>query len=182
MAPRIETPRLVLRQWNDDDVERWADMNADPRVMEFFPSTMDRERSQQQAALMHDDLEKNGYGWFVIERKDRPGFAGVLALDDIRYEMPFEPLREIGWRLPVESWGNGYATEGARALLRFAFEELQWPEVIAMTAVINMRSRRVMEKLGMTHDPAEDFDHPRVPDGLAIKRHVLYRISSPALS
>jgi RimJ/RimL family protein N-acetyltransferase len=182
MAPRIETPRLVLRQWNDDDVERWADMNADPRVMEFFPGTTARERSQQQAALMREDLEKNGYGWFVMERKDRAGFAGVLALDDIRYEMPFRPLREIGWRLPVESWGQGYATEGARALLRFAFDELRWPQVVAMTAVINTRSRRVMEKLGMTHDPSEDFDHPRVPDELAIKRHVLYRISSTALS
>jgi ribosomal-protein-alanine N-acetyltransferase len=175
MTPRIETPRLILRQWTDEDVEPWADMNADPRVMEFFPGTMPRERSYEQAAALRADLEANGYGWFVMERKDMPGFAGIAALDDIRHDMPFRPLREIGWRLPVHAWGNGYATEAASALLRVAFEDLRWPEVIAMTAAINVRSRRVMEKLGMTHDPREDFDHPRVPEGLAIKRHVLYR-------
>lgn len=171
----IETARLVLRQWNDEDVDAWADMNADPKVMEFFPGVMPRERSYEQAALMRADLAKNGYGWFVMERKDEPGFAGIMALDDIRHDMPFRPLREIGWRLPVRSWGHGYATEAAQALLRLAFDELQWPEVVAMTAEINVRSRRVMERLRMTHDPADDFDHPRVPDGMAIKRHVLYR-------
>jgi ribosomal-protein-alanine N-acetyltransferase len=175
VARVIETPRLILRPWNDDDVEAWAAMNADPAVMEFFPGTMAVERSRDQAALMRADLENNGYGWFVMERKDRPGFAGIMALDDIRHDMPFRPLREIGWRLPVESWGHGYATEAGNALLRLAFEDLLWPEVVAMTAAINTRSRRVMQRLGMTHDPAEDFDHPRVPDGMAIKRHVLYR-------
>jgi ribosomal-protein-alanine N-acetyltransferase len=178
---RIETPRLILRQWNDADVEAWADMNADPRVMEFFPGTVPRERSREQAAMMRRDLKANGYGWFVMERKEAPGFAGVIALDDIRYEMPFRPLREVGWRLPVHVWGRGCATEAAHALLRYAFEELGWPEVIAMTAAINLRSRRVMEKLGMTHDPREDFDHPRVPDALAIKRHVLYRATTTTL-
>lgn len=178
MAPKLETARLILRQWTGDDVEAWGDMNADPRVMEFFPSTTPRERSYEQAASMRAGLENNGYGWFVMERKDEPGFAGVMALDDIRYELPFLPLREIGWRLPVKSWGRGYATEAANALLKFAFEELRWPEVIAMTAAINLRSRRVMERLGMTHDASEDFDHPRVPDNLPIKRHVLYRISA----
>ena len=150
-------------------------MNADPAVMEFFPGKMTRERSREQAARMRADLEKNGYGWFVMERKDRPGFAGIMALDDIRYDMPFRPLREIGWRLPVEAWGHGYATEAGNALLRLAFDDLRWPEVVAMTAAVNTRSRRVMERLGMTRDPAEDFDHPRVPEGMAIKRHVLYR-------
>jgi RimJ/RimL family protein N-acetyltransferase len=178
MPTVIETARLLLRQWTDQDVQAWADMNADPRVMEFFPGVMPRERSFEQAALLRADLEKNGYGWFVMERKDRPGFAGVMALDDIRHDMPFRPLREIGWRLPVESWGHGFATEAASALLRYAFNELDWPEVIAMTAAINTRSRRVMERLGMTHDPSEDFDHPRVPDGMPIKRHVLYRATS----
>jgi len=174
----IETPRLRLRQWTDGDVEAWADMNADARVMEFFPGPMPRERSYEQAASMRANLEKNGYGWFVMERKDEPGFAGIMALDDIRYELPFRPLREIGWRLPVKSWGHGYATEAAGALLRFAFEDLHWPQLIAMTAAINLRSRRVMERLHMTHDPSEDFDHPRVPEGMPIKRHVLYRISA----
>src|SRR5581483_2698094 len=121
MTVIIETDRLILRQWTDDDVEAWAAMNADPRVMEFFPGTTPPEKSREQAAFMRAELEKNGYGWFVMERKALPGFAGIMALDDIRYEMPFRPLREIGWRLPVESWGHGYATEAGNALLRFAF-------------------------------------------------------------
>lgn len=175
MTPAIATARLRLRQWTDEDVAPWAQMNADPRVMEFFVTTTPRERSFELAALMREDIAKNGYGWFVMERRDAPGFAGVIAIDDIHYDMPFRPLREIGWRLPVESWGHGYATEAAQATLQFAFEQLRWPEVVAMTAIINARSRRVMEKLGMTHDPSEDFDHPRVPDGHPIKRHVLYR-------
>ncbi len=171
----IETARLRLRQWLPSDVEAWADMNEDPRVMEFFPAPARREHSREAAARMREDLERNGYGWFVMERKDAPGFAGVLALDDIRYDLPFRPLREIGWRLPVAAWHRGYATEGAGALLRYAFDELRWPEVVAMTAAINVRSRRVMERLGMQRDSAADFAHPRVPDDSPIKPHVLYR-------
>ena len=178
----IETERLRLRGWGDEDVAAWAEMNADPRVMEFFVEPTPRERSYEQARSMRADLDANGYGWFVLERKDEPGFAGVIAVDDIRYEMPFRPLREIGWRLPVRAWGNGYATEAAAAAMRFAFETLKWPEIIAMTARINARSRRVMEKLGMTHDPAEDFDHPRVPAGREIRHHVLYRKHSRSSS
>jgi len=150
-------------------------MNADPRVMEFFPSTTPRERSIEIAALLRREIEQNGYGWFVMERKHAPGFAGVVALDDIRYEVPFEPRREIGWRLPVAVWGHGYATEAASALLRYAFETLRWPQVIAMTAAVNARSRRVMERLGMVHDAREDFQHPRVPQDHPLKHHVLYR-------
>lgn len=152
-------------------------MNADARVMQYFVSITPRERSRELAALFRADIEQNGYGWFVMERKDAPGFAGVMVLDDIRYDMPFRPLREIGWRLPVQSWGHGFAAEAARRLLQYAFDDLGWEEVIAMTAVQNLRSRRVMEKLGMTHRPAEEFDHPRVPEGHPIKRHVLYRAS-----
>lgn len=175
MTRVIQTARLRLRQWTDEDVAAWAEMNADPRVMEFFVSTTPVERSRELAGILRKDLERNGYGWFVMERKDKPGFAGVAAIDDIRFDVPFEPRREIGWRLPVESWGHGYATEAASALLYYAFKELRWPEIVAMTTMKNVRSRRVMEKLGMTHDAAEDFDHPRVPDGHPIKRHVLYR-------
>lgn len=153
-------------------------MNADPRVMEFFVSTTPREISHEQVARMREELERNGYGWFVMERKDAPGFAGVLALTDVRYEVPFRPRQEIGWRLPVASWGQGYATEAAQALLRYGFEVLAWPEVVAFTAAINERSRRVMERLGMTYDPADDFEHPRVPEGHRIRPHVLYRKKS----
>ena len=103
----ISTPRLRLRNWTDADVDAWADMNADPRVMEFFVEPTPRERSRELAALMRTDLQRNGYGWFVLERNEAPGFAGVIAIDDIRWDTPFEPRREIGWRLPVSSWGQG---------------------------------------------------------------------------
>lgn len=180
MTRTIETARLRLRQWTAADVESWACMNADPRVMEFFVEPTPKQRSRELAALMRDDLEQHGYGWFVMEIKDAPGFGGVVVLDDVRYDVPFDPRREIGWRLPISSWGRGYATEAAAALLDLAFRELRWPQVIAMSARINTRSRGVMERVGMTHDPDDDFDHPRVPDGHRLKRHVLYRKSAPA--
>jgi ribosomal-protein-alanine N-acetyltransferase len=166
---------LILRGWTDADVEAWADMNADPRVMEYFPSTLTREQSYESAQRMRTELDELGYGWFVMERKDEPGFCGVLALCEVRWDPPFRPKREIGWRLPVHAWGSGYATEGARALLDFARDRLQWDEVVAFTAKINVRSQRVMHRLGMSHDPREDFMHPRVPEGHPIKPHVLYR-------
>src|SRR5690242_18062125 len=124
----IETARLRLRQWTDADIEPWVEMNIDPRVMEFFAAPTPPERSRELVKLFREDIDRNGYGWFVMERKDEPGFAGVIAVDDIRYELPFRPLREIGWRLPVHLWEKGYATEAARAALDFAFNELRWPE------------------------------------------------------
>jgi RimJ/RimL family protein N-acetyltransferase len=175
MESLIESDRLRLRGWTDADVEAWADMNADPRVMEFFPSTLAREQSYESAQRMRTELSQRGYGWFVMELKERPGFAGVLALCEVRWDAPFEPKTEIGWRLPVETWGHGYATEGAKALLDFARDRLHWNEVVAFTAKINERSQRVMQRLGMTHDAREDFLHPRVPDGHPVKPHVLYR-------
>lgn len=183
MVPTIETARLRLRQWTDADVEPWADMNANPRVMEFFPALTPREQSREQAARMRADLDRDGYGWFVMERKDAAGFAGVMALAHARAPLPFSPLQEIGWRLPVESWGHGYATEAGSALLAYGFETLNWPEIVAFTAAINVRSRRVMERLGMTYDPKDDFEHPRVPEGHPVRPHVLYRkIKTPELS
>jgi 3-dehydroquinate dehydratase/shikimate dehydrogenase len=118
----IETARPVLRGWTDADVEPWAQMNADPRVMEFFASTIAPERSREQTQQMRAELEERGYGWYVMEIKDRPGFAGVIAICEVRWETPFQPRREIGWRLPLHAWGQGYATEGARAAMGYAFD------------------------------------------------------------
>jgi len=151
-------------------------MGADERVMEFFPGTYDRPRAVSMAALVRAALDANGYGWWVLEPKDGPSFGGVIALQDVPFEAPFTPAIEIGWRLPYAIWGKGYATEGARAALDFAFERLAVDEVVAMTSVLNLRSQRVMERLGMTRDPGEDFDHPRIGAGNRLQKHVLYRV------
>ncbi len=173
--PTIETPRLLLRSWNDDDVRAWAQMNADPRVMEYFPGTQQPQRSMQAASVLREELERAGYGWFVAEVKGRIPFAGAIALQPVPFEAPFTPANEIGWRFVAHAWGNGYATEAAAAALHYAFDRLGWTQVVAMTAEINLRSRRVMERLGMTHDPNDDFDHPRLERGHRLRRHVLYR-------
>lgn len=175
VAPKIETARLLLRGWNEGDAAAFADMNEDPRVMEFFVSTAPREHSLESARRMREDLEANGYGWFVMEVKGEPGFSGVIALNDVRDDLPFAPAREIGWRLPVHRWNRGYATEAASALMQFGFETIGLDEIVSVTAAINLRSRRVMEKLGMTRDMNGDFLHPRVPKGHRIEPHVLYR-------
>jgi RimJ/RimL family protein N-acetyltransferase len=172
----LETPRLILRQWRDADVEAWADMSADPRVMEFFPELYDRARSEKTLARMRTELERDGYGMWAVEIKQTGRFAGVIGIEDIPYEMPFTPTREVGWRLAFDAWGHGYATEGAKASLDFAFEKLGWDEVVAITAGINTRSQRVMERLGMIRDMSGDFDHPRIAVGHPLRPSVLYRI------
>ena len=177
MTPCIETPRMLLRSWKRDDMDAWSRLNADPKVMEFFPRTYERDESVATAQLMQVELEHDGYGWFVAEVKERFPFAGVIALQEVPFQARFTPAYEIGWRFLPETWGNGYATESAAAALDYAFNTLGWHEVVAMTAEINVRSRRVMERLGMTHDPRDDFDHPRIPQGDRLNHHVLYRIS-----
>ena len=179
VGPTLESERLLLRPWKDEDVEAWVAMGADPRVMEYFPSTYDREYAEAMAARLRARLERDGYGWWVIEVKGVSAFAGVIALQDVPFEAPFTPAVEIGWRLSYEHWGRGYATEGAARTLRFAFEVLGLNEVVAMTAATNRRSARVMERLGMQRNPADDFEHPRLPEGHRIRPHILYRLAAP---
>jgi RimJ/RimL family protein N-acetyltransferase len=174
-APTIETPRLILRGWRDADLEPWVLMHADPHVTEFFARTYTREVSESAALAMRTELERNGYGWWIAEIKDGRRFAGSICLRDVPFEARFTPAREIGWRLAFESWGLGYATEGAAAALDFAFRHLRWNEVVAMTSVLNRRSQRVMERLHMTRDPRDDFDHPMVKEGDRLRPHLLYR-------
>ncbi len=154
-------------------------MNADPRVTEFLGGPYSRERSEASARKIRAQLEAKGYGWWVVEERDGAPFAGVIALQEVPYETPFTPANEIGWRLPFERWGRGYATEGAQAALEFAYTTLRWDEVVALTAAINARSQRVMERLGMRRDPADDFDHPMLEAGDPLRAHVLYRIARP---
>jgi len=174
-ATTIETPRLLLRGWIDEDLEHWMAMHEDPRVVEFFPVTT-RERLLAQAARMRERLVIDGYGWWVAQLKATGEFAGVFPLQEVPFQAKFTPAYEIGWRLPVEMWGNGYATEGAQAIIGFARDRLGLHQVVAMTAVLNERSQRVMQRLGMTRDPRDDFDHPRIEPGNPLRPHVLYRL------
>lgn len=150
--------------------------------MEFFTSTYDRERAGTVAATLRERLERDGYGWWVTERKADRAFLGVTALQDVPFEAHFTPAREIGWRFAFDAWGHGYATEAAQELLRFAFDVHEWPEVVAMTSVLNVRSQRVMRRLGMTYDPSDDFENPYVEAGHRLKHHVLYRIRKASWS
>lgn len=143
-------------------------MNADPRVTEFFPHSYTRERSESNAEIIRERLARDGYGWWAVEIRAGAPFAGLVALQKVPFEAAFTPANEIGWRFAPEYWGRCYATEGARGALAFAFDELRWREVVAFAAVSNVRSRRVMERLRMTHDPRDDFDHPRVEAGPAL--------------
>jgi RimJ/RimL family protein N-acetyltransferase len=178
-VPTIETPRLTLRGWQDADVESWVRMNAHPRVTEFLGQSFTREAAASRAALIRAELERNGYGWWVAEIKDGRRFAGAIVLREVPFEARFTPAREIGWRLAFEHWGHGYATEAAAAALDFAFRCLGWREVVAFTAAVNLRSQRVMERLGMTRDPADDFEHPAFAPGHRLCHHLLYRARSP---
>jgi RimJ/RimL family protein N-acetyltransferase len=172
----LRTERLFLRRWRPSDLDPFAALNADPRAMEFLPSALSRAQSDELAQRAEFHLEQHGYGLWAAEIPGVTPFAGFIGLSTPRYEAPFQPCIEIGWRLDVAYWGKGYATEGARAVLAHGFDVLQLGEIVSITTVGNLRSRRVMEKLGMTHDPADDFEHPLLPEGHPLRPHVLYRI------
>jgi RimJ/RimL family protein N-acetyltransferase len=166
----IRTERLLLRQWREEDRESFAALNADPVVMEHFPSTMSREASDAFVDFNIRTIDERGWGLWAVDAHGT--FIGFVGLN----EPNFMPGVEIGWRLARDAWGHGYATEAAQAALAYARDELRLDEVISFTATTNLRSRKVMERIGMTHDPKDDFDHPRVDDP-RLRRHVLYRLA-----
>ena len=172
----LQTPRLILRPFREADLPAHAAMNADPRVMEHFPSTLTREESDGRVRRIVDHFARHGFGMWAVEVPGVADFVGTVGLMHVDFDAPFAPAVEIGWRPAAEHWGRGYATEAASAALTFAFGTLGLREVVAFTAPANLPSRRVMERLGMTHSPADDFDHPKVPDGHPLRRCVLYRI------
>ncbi len=178
----LRSARLLLRPWLATDVAPFAELNADARVMEFFPQTLDRAQSAALAAKLQSQIESNGYGLWAVEIPGEIAFAGFLGLQAVPLDLPFAPAMEIGWRLAFDAWGRGLATEGARTVLDFAHTRLGFAEIVSMTSVRNTRSRRVMEKLGMTRDPADDFVHLRVPEGHRLRPHVLYRHRTDAAS
>jgi len=170
------TPRLILRRWKASDREPFARMNGDPSVMEFFPGVLTREESDQGVDRIEAHFERHGFGLCAAELCGTGVFIGFIGLAVPSFDAHFTPCVEIGWRLAAEFWGEGLATEGAREMVRYAFEVVGLEELVSLTVPANLRSRRVMDKLGMTRDPADDFDHPTVPDGHPLRRHVLYRL------
>jgi ribosomal-protein-alanine N-acetyltransferase len=172
----LETERLILRQWRPADREPFARLNADPAVMEFFPACLSRAESDQGVDRIEKHFRERGFGLFAVELRRDGTFIGFIGLNVPRFVAHFTPCVEIGWRLAAAYWGQGLATEGARAALRHGFESLALDEIVAFTVPGNVRSRRVMKKLGMTHDPADDFDHPGLAEGHTMRRHVLYRL------
>jgi RimJ/RimL family protein N-acetyltransferase len=172
----LETERLILRQWRPADREPFARMNADPAVMEFFPARLSRAESDQGVDGVERHFRERGFGLFAAELRRDGTFIGFIGLNVPCFLAHFTPCVEIAWRLGAAYWGQGLATEGARAALSHGFESLTLDEIVAFTVPGNVRSRRVMEKLGMTHDPSDDFDHPGLPEGHPLRKHVLYRI------
>jgi len=172
----LSTERLRLRPWHQDDFESFAALNADPRVMEFFPSVLSRHDSDALAERIAAHIDTHGWGLWAVEVPGATGFAGFIGLSVPGFATPFTPCVEIGWRLAHEHWGRGYAIEGARAALAFGFAALKLEEIVSFTVPANVRSRRVMERLGMTRNPFDDFDHPGLPVEHPLRRHVLYRV------
>jgi RimJ/RimL family protein N-acetyltransferase len=174
----MRTSRLLLRRWRDDDRLPFAEMNADPAVMEHFPGRLTAAESDALADRIEAGFDERGYGLWAVEVIDGPPFVGFVGLAPVLFEAGFTPAVEVGWRLARPHWGQGYATEAARAALAFGFDDLGLAEIVSFTVPGNVRSRAVMERLGMRHDPGGDFDHPRIPEGHPLRRHVLYRLRS----
>lgn len=180
MTPEIHTARLRLRRWLPADRAAFAAINADPRVMEHFPAPLSPGESDALADRIEAHFDRHGFGFWALEIPDVAPFAGFVGLAVPGFEAPFTPCIEIGWRLAAAHWDRGYATEAASAAVSFGFETLALDEIVAFTVPANARSRRVMERIGMAHDPAGDFDHPAVPAGHPLARHMLYRIARGA--
>lgn len=171
----LHTRRCVLRQWKASDFAPWAEMNADAEVRRYFPGVASEEQSRGEAERSRDAITQRGWGLWALELPGTLPFAGFVGLNVPHYDAPWVPAVEIGWRLPRAAWGQGFATEAARAALDFGFERLGLDEIVAVTVPANTPSRRVMERLGLRRDEAGDFDHPRVEAGHPMQRHVLYR-------
>ena len=171
----LVTPRLLLRQWRPGDLDSFARMNADPEVMRHFPGPLDPEDSEALLRRIGADLDRRGWGLWALEERAGGLLLGFNGLAPVAFDAPFAPAIEIGWRMVRSHWGRGLATEAARAVLAFAFDELSVTEVVSFTTVGNERSRAVMRRLGMTRDPDDDFEHPLIPAGHPLRPHVLYR-------
>jgi ribosomal-protein-alanine N-acetyltransferase len=176
--PVLRTERLLLRRWTDDDREAFAQINANPEVMRYRQRPLTRRESDDLIDTIEACFDENGFGQWAVERTADHRLIGFIGLEVANEDMPFRPLVHIGWHLAVDAWHHGYATEGAGAALDFVFDEAGLPEVVAHTTARNQRSQAVMRRLGMTHDPADDFDGPWYPAGHPNRRFVLYRLTA----
>jgi RimJ/RimL family protein N-acetyltransferase len=180
MTTELTTDRLRLRQWRDADLDAWAAMNADQQVREFWPDLLTRDQAAACLDAFRGELTERGWGWWALEVTATGEFIGMAGLDPVDEQAPVSGV-EAGWRLARAAWGHGYATEAARAVLAHGFQVLNLPEILAIAAAGNERSRALMRRLGMTHDPAEDFDDPDMPAG-PLRHAVVYRITAGAFT
>jgi RimJ/RimL family protein N-acetyltransferase len=176
MAETLTTDRLILRRWREADRAPFRALNADPRVMEFLPNVLAASESDAAYERIRRHFGEHGFGLWAAELREGHVFLGFVGLSVPPFPAHFMPAVEIGWRLRSDFWDRGLATEGAREAVRYAIEELGLTALVSFTVPANLRSRRVMEKLGMTHDEGDDFDHPLLPAGHPLRRHVLYRL------
>lgn len=172
----LETPRLLLRQWRDSDREPFAALNDDPAVMEFFPARIPRVASDESVEAARRVLAERGWGNWALELRETGEFIGFTGISVPKRVLPFSPCVEVGWRLAKAHWGKGYATEAALASVKAGFEQVGLEEIVSFTALANLRSRAVMERIGMKN-AHQDFEHPGVPEGHPLRMHCLYRIA-----
>lgn len=178
----LATDRLLLRLWRDDDVAPFVALNADPAVTQFLPGPATPEQAGRLFAAQNAMYAQHGCCYFAAELRETGELAGFVGLKYQDFATAFAPCHEVGWRLASQYWGKGLASEGARAALRFGFEQLGLEEIVSFTVADNLRSRRVMERLGMVRDADGDFAHPALPAGHPLSRHVLYRLPRDAFT
>lgn len=174
----LQTERLILREWKESDIPVFIKMGKDPRVMEFFPDLWDEEKSRNSVKQNHEEFAQSGFGKFALQLKETGEFIGYAGLAKVNFESHFTPAIEIGWRLDSQHFSKGYATEAAKEVLRFAFEDLLLKEIVAFTVPQNLASQNVMKKIGMTRDLNGDFLHPKLPANHPFAKHVLFRTKS----
>lgn len=174
----IQTERLILRQWCDQDIDPYRKLNADPKVMEFFPATWSQEESDTSLQSARNHIEKYGWGKWAVSLLETDEFIGRIGLEDINFQASFSPNIELGYRIAYKHWGKGYASEGAKAALEYGFQHINLEEIVAFTPIQNLRSQVVMQRIGMHHNRKDDFDHPKLPENHRLRRHVLYRLKA----
>jgi RimJ/RimL family protein N-acetyltransferase len=179
---QLRTARLLLRRWREADYAPFAVLNADPMVMEYFPGRLTRAESDEEVARIEAGFAARGYGLWALEVCATGEFVGFTGLAVPSFTAHFMPAVEVGWRLVRSAWGKGYATEAGLASIAFGFADVGLDEIVSFTSAANMRSRAVMERIGMTHDPADDFDHPGLDETDLLRPHVLYRIAAADLA